>query len=53
MHGGATPQSTSQALSVPAYVRKQAINPGIKTNCTWAQMMRKSTDVQFEMRFST
>ena len=26
MHGGGTPQSTSQALSVPAYVRKKALN---------------------------
>ena len=30
MHEGGTPQSTSQALSVPAYVRKKALIPGKK-----------------------
>ena len=53
MHGGGTPQSTSQALSVPAYVRKKALNPGRKIECTRARMMGKSPDVQFEIRFST
>lgn len=30
MHGEGTLQSTSQVLSVPAYVRKKALNPGKK-----------------------
>ena len=53
MHGEGTPQSTSQALSVPAYVRKKALNPGRKIECTRPQMMGKSPDVQFGIRFST
>ena len=53
MHGEGTPQSTSQALSVPAYVRKKAVNPRKKIECTRAQMMGKSPDVQFGIRFST
>ena len=40
-------QSTSQALSVPAYVRKKAMNPGKKIECTRARMMGKLPDVQF------
>ena len=53
MHGGGTPQSTSEALSVSAYVRKKALNPGRKIECTRARMMGKSPDVQFGIRFST
>ena len=53
MHGGGTPQSTSQALSEPAYVRKKALNPERKTECTRAQMVGKCPDVQFGIRFST
>ena len=53
MHRGGTPQSTSQVLSVPAYVRKKALNPGRKIECTRAQMMGKSPCVQFGIRFST
>ena len=40
-------------LSVPAYVRKNALNPGRKIECTRAAMMGKSPDVQFGIRFST
>ena len=53
MYGGGTPQSTSQALSVPAYVRKKALNPGKKIECTRARIMGKFPDVQFGIRFST
>ena len=53
MHGEGTPQSTSQALSVPAYVRKKALKPRKKIECTCAQMMGKSPDIQFGIRFST
>ena len=53
MYGKGTPQSTSQALSVPAYVRKKALNPGRKIECTCARMMGKFPDVQFGIRFST
>ena len=53
MHGGDTPQSTSQAISVPAYVRKKALNPRQKNECTCARMMGKSPDVRFGIRFST
>ena len=53
MHGGGTPQSTSKMISVPAYVRKNALNPRGKTGCTRVQMMRKSPDVQFGTWFST
>ena len=39
MHGRrGTPQSTSQVLSVPTYIRKKALNPGRKIECTRAQM---------------
>ena len=51
MCGGGTPQSTSQALSVPAHVRKKALNAGFE--CTCARMMGKFPDVQFGIRFST
>ena len=51
MHGGGTPQSTS--LSVPAYVRKKALNPGRKIESTRGRMMGKSPDVQFGIWFST
>ena len=53
MHGEGTPQSTSQALSVPAYVRKKALNPRRKIECSCARMMGKSPDVQFGIQFST
>ena len=49
---GGTPSSTSQALSVPAYIRKKALNPRIKIECTRARMIRKFPDVQFGIRFS-
>ena len=51
--GGGTPLSTSQALSVPAYVRAKAQNPGRKIEFTRARMMVKSPDVKLEIRFST
>ena len=53
MYGGGTSRSTSQALSVPAYVRKKALNPGRKIECTRARMMGKFPDVQFGIRLST
>ena len=53
MYGGGTHQSTSQALSVPAYVRKKALNRGRKIECTCARMIEKFPDVQFGIRFST
>ena len=53
IHRGGTPQSTSQVLLVPAYVRQKALNPGRKIECTHARMMGKSPDVQFGIRFST
>ena len=52
MHGGGTPQSTSQVLSVPAYIRKKALNPGGKFECTHAQMMGKSPNIQIWIWFS-
>ena len=53
IHVGGTPRSTSLALSVGAYVRKRALNSERKIECTRAQMMGKSPDVQFGIRFST
>ena len=53
MHKGGIPQSSSQAISVPSYVRKKALNPGRKTECTRPRMMGKFRDVQFGIRFST
>ena len=53
IHGGGTPQSTSHVLSVPAYIRKKALNSRGKIKCTRAQMMGKSPDVQFGIWFST
>ena len=53
IYGGDTPQSTSQVLSVPAYVRKKALNPGRKIECTGAPMMGKFPDIQFGIWFST
>ena len=53
MHGGVTHQGTSQALSMSAYVRKKALNPRRKIECTRAPMMRKSPDVYFGIWFST
>ena len=50
---GGTSQSTSQTLSVPAYVREKALNPGRKIGCTRAQMIGKSPDVQFGNWIST
>ena len=35
-----------------AYVRKKALNPGRKIECTRARMMGKSPDVQFGIWFS-
>ena len=52
MHGVGTPQSTSQELSVLAYVRKKALKPGRKIECTRARMMGKSPDVQFGIQFN-
>ena len=51
-HRGGTPQSTLQVLSVPAYIRKKALNPRRKIECTSGWMMGKS-DVQFGIWFST
>ena len=53
MHGGGIPQSTLQVLSVPAYIRKKALNPKRKTEYTHAQMMGKSPNVQLGIWFST
>ena len=53
MYGGGRPQSTSQALSLLAYVRKKALNSGRKIECTCARMMRKFPNVQYGIRFST
>ena len=47
------PQSTSQVLLVPAYIRKKALNLGRKTEYTRARMIGKSPDVQFGIWFST
>ena len=52
-HGGGTHQSTSQAIAVPAYVRKKALSPTRKTEYTRARMMGKSSDVKFGIWFST
>ena len=52
MHRGGTPQSTLQALSVPTCVRKKALNPRRKIECTHARMMGKS-DIQFGIWFLT
>ena len=51
MHEGGIPQSSSQAISMPAYLRKKALNTQIKIEytCTW--MMGKSPDVQFGIHF--
>ena len=53
MYGGYTPQSTSQMLSVPTYIRKKTLNPGRKIESTRAQIMRKSSDVQFGIQLPT
>ena len=53
MTGGSTPQTTSQALSVPAYVRKKVLKPGRKIECACARVIGKSPDVQFGIQFST
>ena len=53
MYGEGTPRSISQVLSVSAYVRKKALNPERKVECTRARMMGKFPDVQFGIRFST
>ena len=37
--GEGTPPRTSQVLLVPPYIRKKALNPGRKTECTHARMM--------------
>ena len=53
MYGGGTPQRTLQVLSVPAYNNKEALNPERKIECSCAQMIGKSPDVQFGIQFST
>ena len=53
MHGGGTPQSALQALSVPDYVRKKTLNPRRKIEWTRAQMMGKSPNIQFGIQIST
>ena len=53
MHGGGTPQSTSQELSVPTYVRKKALNPRRKAEYGCSKMMGKSPGVQFGIQFPT
>ena len=53
MHEGGNPQSTSQALSVPIYVRKKPLNTERRIQWTRARMMRKFTDVQLGILFST
>ena len=53
MHGGGIPESTSQGLSVPAYIRKKALNPRRKIVCTHAKMMGKSPNIQFGIQFLT
>ena len=53
MHVGGIPQSTSQVISVPAYIRKKALNPRRKIECTHSRMIGKFPDVQFGIRFST
>ena len=35
-----------------AYVRKKALNPGRKIECSRARMMGRSPDVKFGVRFS-
>ena len=52
VHEG-TPQSTSQTLSVPPYVRKKALNPRRKIECTCARMLGKSPDAKFGIWFLT
>ena len=51
-HGGGSSQSTSQVLSVLAYIRKKALNSRRKIECTRSRMVGKS-DIQFGIRFST
>ena len=51
--GEVHPKSTSPVLSVPAYIKKKPLNSRRKTECTCAQMMGKSPDVQFGIWFST
>ena len=53
MHGEGAPPRTSQVLLVPPYIRKKALNPGRKTECTHARMMEKFPDVEFGIWFST
>ena len=50
MHEQGAPQIILEALSVPAYVRKKALKPGRKFECTHA---RESPDAQFGILFST
>ena len=52
IHGVGTPQSTSQALSVPANIINKPLNPGRKIECYGTRMMGKFPDVQFGIRFS-
>ena len=46
MYGGGTPQSTSQVLSVPAYVRKKELNPGrkIEPRKSWEECVKKDLE---------
>ena len=53
MHWGGTSQSTLQVLSVPAYVRKKALNPVRQIEYTHVWMIGKSPGVQFGIQFST
>ena len=49
--GEVHPKSTSPVLSVPAYIKKKPLNSRRKTECTCAQMMGKSPDVQIGIWF--
>ena len=53
MHRGGTSPSTLQVLSVPAYVRKKALNPDRHIEYTHVWMIGKSPGVQFGIQFST
>ena len=53
MHGWGTPQSASQTISMLAYVRKKALSPGKRIECTCALVMGKSSDIQFGIQIST
>ena len=52
MHWGRTPQSTSQALSVLAYVRKKALNPEEKSSALvlegWENLLMYNLESSFQ-----